>query len=423
MGKDSGHVKHKILSLKEQHEIMDIRLKYRLNHILSELMKREGMDMWVILAREYNEDPIFFTLIPSMIETASRLSCFIFYLGTDGQLETLSLCRANEHLTKFYKQVWDGKSETQWECIKRIVEERKPNRIGINISNKIALADGLTKGLHDNIINILGEEYSKGLVSAENLCVGWLERRSLLELDMYPHIYKVACDIIDEAFSNKVIKPGVTTTEDVKWWIMEKIKDLGLEFWFTPTIDLQREGVEDKRIINTVILQGDILHCDVGITYMGLCTDTQRIAYVLKPEETDVPIGLKAALKVCNQFQDIVTENFVSGCTGNEIIDVSLAEAKVQNIKAMLYTHPIGYHGHGAGPIIGLWDNQGRVPGRGDYPIYFDTCYALELNTTSSIPEWGNQEVCIFLEETVAFTKEGVNYMKGRQMEFITIKG
>ncbi|WP_202707931.1 M24 family metallopeptidase [Sporosalibacterium faouarense] len=421
MSKDFAYEKQKILPIKKQYEVMDMSTKYRLDNILPELMKREGLDMWIILAREYNEDPVFFTLIPGIVRTASRLSCIVFYLRPDNQLESLALCGTNPHLAKFYNQSWNSKSETQWQCIKRIVEERDPNRIGINVSDQFALADGLTKRLHDKLISTLGEEYSKRLVSAEKLCVGWLERRSLPELELYPQIYKVACDIIHEAFSNQVIKPGVTTTQDVEWWIMEKIKDLGLEFWFTPTIDLQRQGVKEKRIMNTVILHGDILHCDVGITYMGLCTDTQKIAYVLKPEEERVPLGLETALKLCNQFQDIVTENFVAGRTGNEIMIASLAEANEQNIKAMLYTHPIGYHGHGAGPTIGLWGNQRQVPGRGDYPMYHDTCYALELNTTSTVPEWDNQEVCIFLEETIAFTKTGVSYLKDRQTKFITI--
>jgi len=267
----------------------------------------------------------------------------------------------------------------------------------------------------------LGEEYKDRLVSAEKLAIGWLETRTRAELDMYSHIYSVAIDVIQEAFSQKVIKVGETKTNEIEWWMMQKINDLGLEAWFTPAVSLQRQGVNDPRIFNTPITSGDLLHCDIGIKYMGLCTDTQRLAYILKPEEKDAPQGLKDALANCNQFQDIVAKYFKEGATGNQIMVDSLAEAREKGIKAMLYTHPIGYHGHGVGPTIGLWDRQDNVPVWGDYPLYLDTCYALELNTAVKVPEWDNQEIYVYLEETVSFTEEGLKYIDNQQKEFILI--
>ena len=365
--------------------------------------------------------PLFLTLIPSLQRTASRLSCLVFFIDNSNNLECLSVSRPNGFLNNIYKQVWNSKDETQWECLKRIVDERKPSKIGVNISKSFALADGMTKGLYDQLVNTLGNQYSNRIVSAEKLSIGWLERRSKSELDVYPLIYDVAIKIIEEAFSKKVIRVGETTTRDLEWWIMEKVNSLGLKAWFSPTIDLQRRGTQESRVFNTTIMPGDILHCDVGIEYLGLCTDTQRLAYVLGDEEQDVPLGIKAALKNCNKFQDIVADNFVVGRTGNEILRQSLDEARKKSIKAMLYTHPIGYHGHGIGPTIGLWDNQIEVPIWGDYPLYYDTCYALELNTASKVPEWNNQEIYIYLEETVAFTKSGLTYLKERQEKFIII--
>jgi len=252
--------------------------------------------------------------------------------------------------------------------------------------------------------------------------MGWLETRSQAELDKYGDIHKVAIGIIEEAFSNNVIYPGKTTTNDVQWWIMQKINDLGLKAWFTPTIDLQRKGLSDHRVSDTMITYGDILHCDVGIEYLGLSTDTQRVAYVLYPHESEVPKGIRAALKNSNDFQDIVASNFIVNRSGNEIFSLSMKDANSKGIKAMLYTHPIGYHGHGIGPTIGMWDNQGNVPIKGDYPLYHDTCYALELNASKVVPEWDNQEIAIFLEETTAFTKDGLNYLKNRQTKYLLIK-
>ncbi|WP_026476404.1 M24 family metallopeptidase [Alkaliphilus transvaalensis] len=412
----------KILPLKEQYIIMETWLKERLDNLLPSLMKREGIDMWIILAREYNEDPIFLSLIPPLQRTASRLSCLMFYLDSKGELECLNLGRPSPYLLKFYCQKWDSKQENQWDCIKRLVEEKNPNKIAINVSQNFALADGLTKGLFDELVKVLGEKNTSKLVSAEKLCIGWLETRTESEIEMYRQIYHVAIRIIEEAFSNKVIEVGRTTTREVEWWMMERINDLGLKSWFTPTVDLQRRGENDSRLSNQVILEGDLLHCDVGLEYLGLSTDTQRLAYVLKADEKDVPQGLQKALTNCNQFQDIVASNFTVGKTGNQILLESLQEAQEKNIKAMLYTHPIGTHGHGIGPTIGLWDQQHEVPIWGDYPLYHNTCYALELNTAVNVPEWGYQEVYVYLEETVAFTEEGIIYLSEGRDQIIEIR-
>ena len=410
-----------ILSIKKQYEKMDEWLQCRLTDILPELMAKNNIDMWVILAREYNEDPIFKTLVPALEITSSRLSCLVFYIDGNKDFQRVSLCRPNPAIEKYYKSGWDGKSETQWDCLKRFVSEKKPNKIGVNVSENFALADGLSKSLHEEFMKTIGEENSKLVMSAEKLCVEWLEKRCWGELQDYEKIYKVAEKVIGEAFSKNVIKVGVTSTEDVEWWIMEKINGLGLKCWFAPTIDLQRMGEQNKRIGNELILQGDIVHCDVGLEYMGLCTDTQRLAYVLKDGESKAPEGLRKSMKNCNEFQDIVAGHFIEGRTGNEILALSLKEANDVGISAMCYTHPIGFYGHGAGPIIGLWDNQIFVPGKGDYQLNDDSCYALELNASTAVAEWEHQEVTIYLEETVAFTRGEVRYMGQRQVDFILI--
>lgn len=410
-----------ILPLKEQFSNIDKCLNDRLHNILPGLMARNNIDMWIILSREYNEDPVFSTLVPADAQTSSRTSCLIFFLDHEQAIHCLSLCRPNLSLERFYKRVWDQSQEAQWECLKRIVTDKTPKKIGINLSANMALADGITKSLYDELINTLGIEYSKRIVSAENLCVNWLEKRSKEELVNYSSVYKVAEDIIETAFSKKVIEVGLTTTDEVEWWILQKINELGLKSWFMPTVDLQRSNEKNKRITNTVILPGDILHCDIGIEYMGLCTDTQRVAYVLKADEIDPPDNLKKAIFNCNQFQDIVTENFIEGKSGNEILTQSLLEANKRGLKAMCYTHPIGFHGHGAGPIIGLWDNQKAIPIRGDYKLNSDTCYALELNVSTYNEEWSNTEVTIFLEETIAFSNDNVEYIGKRQRDFILI--
>jgi hypothetical protein len=130
---------------------------------------------------------------------------------------------------------------------------------------------------------------------------------------------------------------------------------------------------------------------------------------------------LKALFRSANQFQDIVSANFAQGHTGNEILAKSLVQAETAGLNAALYSHPIGVHGHAAGTIMGLWDHQEGVPGRGDYPLHANTCYALELNTKMPVPEWEGKVVQASLEQTVAFTGGEVVYLDGRQTTLILV--
>ena len=415
--------RNKILPLSKQADVRNDWLSYRLENILPALMKRTGIDMWIVIAREYNEDPVMPSLFPAPVMTASRLTGLIFYLDETGKAECFSLYpEESGMLTPFYTPVWKKGSETQWERLRALIDEKKPNRIGINSSENRALADGLSKHLYDELMACLKDEHKQKIVSAEDLATGWLETRGPKELHVYPGINHIIHSIINEAFSSNVINVGVTSTADLEWWMMEKVASLGLNSWFPFDVDLQREGEKNSRINNEVILPGDLLRCDVGLEYLGLKTDTQRLAYVLKMDEDDAPEGMKEALKTGNRFQDIVCEHFIAGKTGNEILAASLLQAETEHIKAQLYSHPIGVHGHGAGPTIGLWDNQQGIPGRGEYPLYPDTCYALELNIAQNLPEWNDQELFICLEQTVAFTQGRVHFLDGRQTGLILIR-
>ena len=204
---------------------------------------------------------------------------------------------------------------------------------------------------------------------------------------------------------------------------------MGLTTWFHPTVDLQRSDNAEFNFLsafskskdNNVIQRGDLLHVDFGITYLGLNTDTQQHAYVLKVEESDAPAELQNALAVGNQLQDILTEQFVIGRTGNEILLDALNNAKSVGIKPQIYTHPIGYYGHGSGPTIGMWDKQQGVPINGDYPLYKNTAYSIELNAKVYIKSW-EKEVAIMLEEDAFFDGEQCEYMDPRQTKLILIK-
>lgn len=405
-------MQRQVMTLKDQFELTDNMLEKRLDTLLPKLMKRTGIDMWVVLAREYNEDPVYTKLVPQLVRTASRLSVLVFTLEED-TVERLAVIKPHREMEKMYKRVWNFPHEKQYDRLKKIIEEKNPKTIGINVSSRCAMCDGLSKTLYDEFTEAMGEDIKKKLVSAEDLSTAWLETRLPEELARYERISQLATDIIDEAYSFNRIVPGVTTTTDLEWFIMGEINRLGLDAWFTPTVDIQRKGYAGP-ISNEIILPGDILHNDVGLVYLGLCTDHQRMCYVPKEGEEEVPKYLQDAFKVGNRFQDICNENFVTGKLGNEILKAVLDQAKQEGIDAHMYTHPIGHFGHAAGPTIGLYENKDykAIEGTGDYPLYPNTCYALELNVRVPIKEWDNQTLMVMLEETVAYTEErGIYYL------------
>lgn len=414
----SGEVKG-VLPLREQARWMNERLKQRLETVLPGLMKREDLDMWVVVTRENNDDPVAASLLPGpvlsgdlglVLPPSRRLTILLFHLLESGVVERL--CIGGVGLQGPYQEVWDHK-EDQWECLARTIRERSPQSIALNYSESWALADGMSHSQYERLMQALGP-LSARVRSAEPLVIGWLEQRTPGEMAIYPAVVQIAHGIIREAFSLRAIHPGETTADDLAWWIRQRIRDLGLAAWFHPTIMIQRRGATEGPV-SGAILPGDMLHCDVGLHYLGLATDHQHLAYVLRPGENDAPAGLKSGMSSANCLQDILAGEFAVGRSGNAILAAALRRARAEGLKAMIYTHPLGFHGHGAGPTIGLWDCQGGVPGRGDYPLHDDTCYALELNVKQAVPEWDGQEVTFYLEETVAFSRGRVSFLDGRQ--------
>ncbi|GAB5517968.1 MAG: M24 family metallopeptidase [Rhodothermales bacterium] len=420
------HVMPHILPMRERAEVIDRWLEERLDMVLPDLMRREGIDMWIISAREYNEDPIIETMLPATWLAARRRTVLVLFdRGTSAGVERLAVARYNVGI---FERAWSPEDQPdQWARVAELIAERDPQRIGINRSDLFATADGLTDTEYDGLMGALPEAYHDRLVSAERLSAGWLETRTESEMHVYPQIMRIAHAIIAEGLSEQVIQPGVTTTTDVQWWYRERIRDLGLVTWFHPSVDVQRASTDERgndfsgRFSEATILPGDLLHIDFGITYLRLNTDTQQLAYVLRPGETDAPQGLKDALAVGNRLQDILTDQFVTDRSGNEILLRALDQATAEGIDATIYTHPIGYHGHGTGPTIGLWDQQGGVPGRGDYPLYPNTAYSIELNAAVGIPEWSGQRVRIMLEEDAFFDGETVRYIGGRQTQLMLL--
>ncbi len=414
-----------ILSLKERARVIEEIQKDRFDNLLPKLMDETGIDMWVIITREYNEDPVIKTLLPPTWLNARRRTILAFHYDKKSKdLEKVAIARYS--FGKNIPSIWNKEEEpNQMKALAKFIEEKNPEKIGLNYSDHFALADGIVKTDYELFLNNLPSKLSKKVVSAEELAIRWIETRTEKEMIIYDQLVEITHGIINEAFSTKVITPGVTTTDDVVWWMREKVKKLGLKTWFHPTIDVQRNENSDLYAFDgeskfDIILPGDLIHCDFGISYLTLNTDCQELAYVLKPNETEAPEYLVKALDEGNRVQDIFTDLFEYKKTGNQILKEALEQGKNEGLRPQIYTHPLGTFGHSAGTTLGMWDSQGGVPFTGDFPMNYNTVYAIELNTKVFIEEW-NKDIRVMLEEAGVFEKTGFRYVNGRQTELILV--
>ncbi|QLE01183.1 M24 family metallopeptidase [Galbibacter sp. BG1] len=417
-----------ILNERERATVVDSILKERFKTVLPNLMDRTGIDMWILISREYNEDPVLKTMLPATWLNARRRTILVFYRNK--QKDTIyKMAVARYNFGENIVSAWNKEEQPdQWKRLVEIIEKFQPEKIGLNYSTHFNIADGLVKTDYEEFMEVLPKKYKSRIVSAENLAVGWIEMRTPLEMKYYRQLVAITQDIIAEAFSEKVITPSKTTASDVEWWMRQKVTELGLETWFHPTVDVQRTSEDlsghlyafSDRPADEIIQPGDLVHCDFGITYLRLNTDCQQLAYVLKPNETKAPKYLVDALKKGNKLQDILTHNFKTGRTGNEILKMSLQQAKSEGLRPSIYTHPLGSYGHSAGPTIGMWDAQEGVECDGDYPLYTNTVYAIELNTKVYIEEW-KRDIRVMLEEAGFYGENGFEYVNKRQTELLLI--
>ena len=414
-----------ILSLKERARVIEEIQKDRFDNLLPKLMEETGIDMWVIITREYNEDPVIKTLLPPTWLNARRRTILAFHYDKKSKdLEKVAIARYS--FGKNIPSIWNKEEEpNQMKALAKFIEEKNPEKIGLNFSDHFALADGIVKTDYELFLDNLPSKLSKRVVSAEELAIRWIETRTEKEMIIYNQLVEITHGIINEAFSTNVITPGVTTTDDVVWWMREKVKKLGLKTWFHPTIDVQRNENSDLYAFDgeskfDIILPGDLIHCDFGITYLTLNTDCQELAYVLKPDETEAPDYLVKALDEGNRVQDIFTDLFEHKKTGNQILKEALEQGRNEGYRPQIYTHPLGTFGHSAGTTLGMWDSQGGVPFTGDFPMNYNTVYAIELNTKVFIKEW-NKDIRVMLEEAGVFEETGFRYVNGRQTELILV--
>ncbi|MEX0690498.1 MAG: M24 family metallopeptidase [Gemmatimonadales bacterium] len=417
-------------TLREQAALQQEWLATRLTDVLPAVMRAHGVDMWVIAMREYNEDPVFRALVSPTTFAARRRTIYIFHDRGD-RIDRLALGGTSQG--GLYEAVRDTEAAPdgqprelwgagQWEFFARVVRERDPRRIAVNISLDHNFADGLSAGEWEQLQEALGPLASR-VVREPRLAIDLLALHTPSQHDMYRRLQELAHAVIAEAFSNRVITPGTTTTADVVWWMRQRVTDLGLATWFQPSVSVQRHGVSMGDSTAPVILRGDVLHCDFGLTALGLNTDTQHMGYVLRNGETAPPTGLQRALASSNRLQDLLLAEMRPDRTGNDVLHATLARMRAEGITGTVYTHPIGHHGHGAGPLIGLWDRQDGVPGRGDIPLLPETWHSIELQATTPVPEWDGQLVRSMQEEEAELTAAGTMvWVYRRQSQFHLVR-
>jgi hypothetical protein len=433
-------------TLREQAELQQSWLKKRLETVLPALMRKHGVDMWVIPMREYNEDPTFTSLVSPTTFAARRRTIYVFFdrcasgaapggdqakcveriaLGGTSQGGLYEAVRTTRPVTS---GAWQRQAElwgdAQWQVLKDVIEKRNPKVIGINVSRTHAFSDGLTAGELEGMSQALGNTWTQRFKRAEDLPLDFIASRLPEEEVFYQKLSELVHTLIGRMFSNEQIKPGVTRTGDLVWWWRQTLNDMGLGTWFQPSVSIQRKGVTAEQLGEDPIIQrGDVLHCDVGITALRLNTDTQHNAYVLLPGETSVPAGLEQAMRNSNRLQDILFEEVKPGRSGNEVLASTLAKMRAEKLDGTMYSHPIGMHGHGAGPIFGLWDYQEGVPGRGDAKVIPNMWYSSELQVTTPVPEWNGQAVRVAQEEDFFIGADGrPRWALKRQSEFHVVR-
>jgi Xaa-Pro aminopeptidase len=409
-------------TLREQADVRQQWLSLRLERVLPRLMREQGVEMWIVPVREYNEDPVFFSLVSPTTMAARRRTIYVFHdRGPERGIERIAIGGTSQG--GLYRVVRDADAAVgtagasrrqaepfgpdQWRLLGPVVEACDPRTIQVNVSATHAFSDGLTVGEWEALREALPPAYRDRVVRRELLPLHFQEERLPEMLPAYRRMQEVAHGIIETAFSSAVITPGTTRAEDVVWWMRERALALGVDVWFHPTVTVQRRGVEMGDSANPVILHGDVLHTDFGIQALRLATDTQHMGYVLRPGESAPPAGLLAALARSNRLQDLLLEEMEPGRTGNDVLRRTRERMREEGLDGTVYTHPIGDRGHGAGPLIGLWDRQEGVPGRGEVALRPNTWFSIELQVTSPVPEWGGQPVRMAQEEEAFLDAEG----------------
>lgn len=414
----------KLISQREQLKVREEWLKKRLDTVLLPMMRKHNISMWIVTNEEFHSDSVTEYIAPP-IPYVGRRDFFVLF-DNGKTLDKIAVVRYSEEHLKYFYTVLSPPRDKTGEALLQIVKERNPKTIALNMGGGRGQSDGITHDAYKFLAETLGKEYESRFVSGGKFITDYLDTRIPEELEHYRNAVLVTDILTRRAFSNEVITPGKTTVGDVRWWLIQQVNNLGLSIWFQPDLRVQRQAKENstaQQFLNTadeslVLERGDLLHVDFGLNYMGLSTDWQKHAYILRENEKDAPSGLKTALKNTNHLQDALFRVARTGMTGAEVYDTTMEQMKKENIQAMIYSHPIGTHGHGLGASIDFRKTIGGAEER----LRLGSYTSIELNTSTAVPEWNNQRVTIMGEDDAVMTEKGYEFIRPRQTEFYLIR-
>src|SRR5919112_1267947 len=417
----------KLPTVREQQAVREGWLKKRLDTMLLPMMRQQKIEMWIVVNEEFHADPVTEYIAPPL-PYAGRRDFFIFADRGSNKLDRIALVRYSEEHLKYFFEVLNPPGKDIAATLRRVVEERNPKAIALNMGGTRGATNGITHDAYKFLTETLGAKYSSRFVSAAPLIVEYMDTRLPEELETYRTAVELTDVLTQRAFSNEVITPGKTTVGDVRYWFLQQLSNLGLDTWFQPDLRVQRQNQEAGKTLqflsvapeSTVIQRGDVIHIDCGLNYMGLSTDWQKMAYVLRPGEKDAPEGLKKALANTNKLQDALFTHIKPGAKGFEVYDATMSDMKSQGIEAMIYSHSVGNQGHALGASI---DFRRPPAGAPLEPPFREGSYtSIELNTSTPVPEWGGQKVTIMMEDDAYLTPQGMRWFRPRQTSFYLIR-
>jgi len=417
----------KLLSVREQQAVREAWLRKRLDTMLLPMMRQQKIEMWIVVNEEFHADPVTEYIAPPLPYDGRR-DFFIFADRGGDKLDRVALVRYSEEALKRFFEVLNPPGRDTAATLRRIVEERNPKTIALNMGGTRGATNGLTHDAYKFLTDTLGQDLASRFVSAAPLIVEYMDTRLPEELEHYRTAVELTDVLTRRAFSNEVITPGKTTAGDVRWWFLQQVNNAGLGVWFQPDVRIQRQNQETKQTLqflsvaaeSEVIQRGDVIHIDCGLNYLGLSTDWQKMAYVLREAEKDAPEGLKKALANSNRLQDALFAHIKPGAKGFEVYDATMSDMKRLGIEAMIYSHSVGNQGHALGASI---DFRRPAAGAPLEPPFREGSYtSIELNTTTAVPEWGGQKVTIMMEDDAYLTKDGMKWFRPRQTAFYLIR-
>jgi len=404
--------------------------------MLLDMMRRHDVQMWIIVNEEFHNDPLTEYIAPPRVYTGNR-DIFVFVDTGEKGLRTIAVTGySEESVQKFFESPDDPQPADKQ--LRALWDTYHPAHIALGIDGRRGVTRSLTKSSYDFLADKMGPEAAQHFVPAQDLITEYLDTRIPDEFDTYNQMVILTDLLTKRALSNEVITPGKTTVGDVRRWFYDQMWENRVTTWFQPDLRVQRKGMDSASSRgflavakeNTVILPGDLVHVDFGITYMGLNTDWQKMAYVLLPGEKDAPAGLKQAMKNTNELQDALTLRAARpGRTGGEVYKLTMDEMAQKGITAMIYSHPIGDQGHGLGASIDFRAAQAAagtaraaLGASAEQKLRNGSYLSVELNTQTAIPEWGGQKIFVMAEDDAYLTNDGYKFFQPRQTAFYLIK-